>query len=163
MYDKNNVADCITLFAIYMLIIRKKMQAFVRFWNIYFIRKQFNRFNVVVEKSFKNYFCFDDEMQNFQMISFSNLLVIMKVDVTNYNKNKEFIIIVRRLLTKHKYRRIFFSSTKEWCDAKFQKLSYDANIITVDMTFFNEENQHCTIYVDLRRAIHEYIVNENTS
>jgi hypothetical protein len=31
------------------------------------------------------------------------------------------------------------------------------------MTFFNEENQHCTIYIDLRRAIHEHIVNENTS
>jgi hypothetical protein len=31
------------------------------------------------------------------------------------------------------------------------------------MTFFSEENQHCTIYVDLRHAIHEHIVNENTS
>jgi hypothetical protein len=31
------------------------------------------------------------------------------------------------------------------------------------MTFFNEEDQHCTIYVELRRAIFEHIDNENTS
>ncbi len=31
------------------------------------------------------------------------------------------------------------------------------------MTFFNEKDQHCTIYVELRRAIFEHIDNENTS
>jgi hypothetical protein len=36
-------------------------------------------------------------------------------------------------------------------------------MITVDMTFSNEEIQHCTIYVDLRRTIFEHIVNDNTS
>jgi hypothetical protein len=122
LYDKNNVVDCIALFAIYMLIIRKKMQIFVRLWNIHFIRKQFNRFNVVVEKSFKNYFCFDDEMQNFQIISFSNLLVIMKIDVTNWNKNKKFIIVVWRLLTKHKYRRIFFIFNKKMIWRKISRI-----------------------------------------
>jgi hypothetical protein len=35
-------------------------------------------------------------------------------------------------------------------------------MIIVDMTFFNEETQHCTIYDDLRRTIFEHIVNENT-
>jgi hypothetical protein len=52
-------------------------------------------------------------MQNFQMISFSNLFVIMKIDMTNWNKNKEFIIVVQKLLTKHKYRRIFFFFNKK--------------------------------------------------
>jgi hypothetical protein len=36
-------------------------------------------------------------------------------------------------------------------------------MIIVDMTFFNEEIQQCTIYVNLRRTIFEHIVNENTS
>lgn len=31
------------------------------------------------------------------------------------------------------------------------------------MAFPSEENQYCTIYVDLRRAISEHIVNGNTS
>ncbi len=112
MYDKNNIADCIVLFAIYILIIRKKVQVFVRIENMHFIRKQSNRFNVVVEKSFKNYFCSNDEMQNFQMISFSSLLVIMKIDMTNWNKDKQFINLVRNILIKHKYQRISFLLNK---------------------------------------------------
>jgi hypothetical protein len=36
-------------------------------------------------------------------------------------------------------------------------------MIIVDMTFLNEETQHCMIYVDLRCTIFEHIVNENTS
>jgi hypothetical protein len=75
----------------------------------------------------------------------------------------KFFIVVRNVLMKHKYWRIFFFSTKKRCDVKFQELNYNANMIIVDMTFINEETQHCTIYIDLCCTIFKHIVNENTS
>jgi hypothetical protein len=53
--------------------------------------------------------------------------ICLKIDVTDWNKDKEFIIVVRRLLTKHRYRRVFFlfnkrmmwrktSRIKLWCE-----------------------------------------------
>jgi hypothetical protein len=117
LYDKDNVVDCIVLLTIYMLIIRREVSVFVRLWNIHLIRKQRNRLNVVVEKSFKNYFWLDDEMQNFQMISFSNLLAIMKVNVTNWDKDMKLFIVVRSVLMQHKYWRVSFLFNKRmmWC------------------------------------------------
>ncbi len=109
---KTMSSDCIALLTIYMLIIRREIQIFVRFWNIHFIRKQRNRLNVVVEKSFRNYFWLDDEVQNFQMISFSNLFAIMKADVTNWSKDMKLFIVVQSVLMKHRYRRVSFLFNK---------------------------------------------------
>ena len=80
LYDKSNLADCIALLAIYMPIIRRETQAFVRLWNVHKIRKQPKRPNAIVDQPNMNYFYPEDHVQNFAITPPSDLLRTMQDD-----------------------------------------------------------------------------------
>lgn len=86
MYDKNSIADCISLYAIYVPIVRKETHAFVRLWNSHKIRKQPNRPNVISRQPVKNYLYPDSHVQNLGINPPVELLQIMQKDVEEWGE-----------------------------------------------------------------------------
>ncbi|KAF1974177.1 hypothetical protein BU23DRAFT_567696 [Bimuria novae-zelandiae CBS 107.79] len=63
-FSKDNLADQISLYAVYILILREELYNFVRLWNSHSIRKQANRQNAVVGKPFMLYHYPGSHVQN---------------------------------------------------------------------------------------------------
>ena len=57
----------IVFYVIYLLLFCDQILKFVEVWNIYCIRKQKNRFNVVQEKSFYNFFYSKVSVRNYRV------------------------------------------------------------------------------------------------
>jgi hypothetical protein len=164
-YDKSNLADCIALLAIYMLIIRHETQVFVRLWNVHKIRKQLKRSNAIVDQSNMNYFYLEDHVQNFAITSSFDLLRTMQDDVKEWDIKFQVLLIrmksyANQLIDVNEY---LSSIIKNWCDSKLEEMRYDFSNMNVETTFSDESRQHCTIYTNLRQVVFEHIIHENMS
>lgn len=136
------MADQISLYAIYIPILREELYSFVRLWNSHTIRKQNNRPNAVVGKPFMLYHHPGSHVQNWG-VPFDN----------------EQLRTIKERIGSWDIDEYLPQETLEWCSAALQSMGYDSTIaacsIPTDRTI-----PYLNIYLQLREKINFHIQNQ---
>lgn len=153
--------DQIALYAMYMPILRKEIQSFVRTWNLHYIRKQPHRPTVVHGKPFMNYYYPADGVRDLGIPidtdTCENLQSIVQ-DWGNYIVFFPYFLIVYILTLVIDMNEYLPEATFNWCRTRLLEMEFDPSQ-PPPIPGAERSTPYRTIYLQFREIVGRHIAS----
>lgn len=141
-FSKDSLADQISLYAVYIPILREELYSFVRLWNSHSIRKQKNRPNAVVGKPFMLYHYPGSHVQNWGVSFDASQLRTIKRDIGEWDIDG-----------------FLPPQTLEWCNEVLESLGHSSEAAARSLPT-DRTAPYLEVYLQLRRRVEFHIQNQ---